>query len=280
MYTDIIPALRCPSCAAAPLTLLGALHDGDEITAGALRCTACGLQTPIIDGVWDAASDERLTRTPAQIVNYLPPAAANYERLWRWQALSLLSGRHFPLHEELTLLRQLMQPRAGKVYVDVACSDGLYARALAVPGAVLAGVDHSWPFVAHARQHALQAGLRVSYIRATAQHLPFGDTSADGAVMGGSLNEIGDQQAALAEIARILRPRARFFCMSLRRASTPWGRLLQQAIGSGGVVFPSQDTVNTWLRPTGLRPRARWRWGVVTITLLEYVPRTGDQMTG
>lgn len=273
MYTDIIPALRCPRCGATPLTLLGPLYQGDEITAGALCCAACSNQTPIVDGVWDAAGDERLPRTPAQLVNYLPPAAAGYEPLWRWQALSLLSGRHFPLREELTLLRQLMQPRAGEVYVDIACSDGLYARALALPGSVLAGVDHSWAFVAHARQHALDAGLRISFIRATAQNLPFGDAAAGGAAMGGSLNEIGDQQAALDEIARILKPRARFFCMSLRRASTPLGRLLQQALGSGGVVFPSQDEVDVWLAHAGFEPRARWQWGVVAITLLERMTR-------
>jgi len=273
MYNDILPALHCPRCGAAPLTLLGALYQGDEITAGALHCAACSSQTPIIDGVWDAAIDERLPRTPAQLVNYLAPAAASYERLWRWQALSLLSGRRFPLREELTLLRQLMQPRAGSVYIDVACSDGLYARALAVPGAVLAGVDHSWAFVQHARQHALEAGLRISYIRAKAQNLPFGAATADGAAMGGSLNELGDQQGALDEIGRILRPRARFFCMSLRAASTTWGRLLQQALATGGIVFPTQDNVNTWLQHAGLLALARWQWGVVAITLLENDPR-------
>lgn len=271
MYAELLPALRCPFCHAAPLTLLGAIEDEHTgaIRAGALRCERCQRQTAIYDGIWDTLGDAALPRTPAQLTNYLPLTAQLYESAWRWLSLSLLSGRHFPLREELTLLRQLLQPQSGQLYVDVACSEGLYARALAEPGTIVAGIDHAWAFLRKAQARARREGLRISYIRASAQQLPFADGAAAGAAMGGSLNEIGDQQAALAEIRRVVQPGGRYFCMSLRAAESQWGRVLQRLLSIGGIVFPSEQTFRAWIGQAGLRRLAQWRWRVVTITLLE-----------
>lgn len=268
MYAELVPYLRCPACAATPLTLLGPIKEGDEIVAGALRCSTCDHQSPIINGVWDALGDARTSRTPAQLTNYLPVTPPAYEPAWRRFALSLMSGRRFPLREELRLLHDLIRPEPGNVYVDVACSAGLYARAVAHPGAIVAGIDHSWAFVRHARTLALDRGLRISYIRATAQNLPFDNGVAAGTMMGGSLNEIGDQRTALQEIRRIMRSDARFFCMSLLAAHSRRGGRLQQLLSTGGIVFPSPARVAQWRYEAGLEPIARWRWGVVAITLL------------
>lgn len=271
MYAELLPSLRCPFCQAAPLTLLGAIEDEHTgaIRAGALRCEGCQRQSAIYDGIWDTLADAALPRTPAQLTNYLPLTAQLYERVWRWLSLTLLSGRHFPLREELTLLRQLIRPQPGQLYIDVACSEGLYARALAEPGTVVAGIDHAWSFLRQAQARARREGLRISYIRASAQQLPFADAVADGAAMGGSLNEIGDQQAALAEIGRVMQPGARYFCMSLRQAESQWGRALQRLMSTGGIVFPGEQTFRGWLGPAGLRRIAQWRWRIVAITLLQ-----------
>ncbi|HEX6290404.1 MAG TPA: class I SAM-dependent methyltransferase, partial [Herpetosiphonaceae bacterium] len=183
-------------------------------------------------------------------------------------SLSLLSGRAFPLREELTLLRGLVQPRDGQMYMDVACSAGLYARALAVPGAIVVGVDHAWPMLHQARSLSRQRGQRISYIRASAQSLPIGDGVAAGVGMGGSLNEIGDQQAALREIQRVLQPGGRFFCMNLVEAQSRWGRIVQRVLVPGGVAFPPLPALDTWFERAGLGRLAQWRWRVVAITLL------------
>ena len=156
MYVDLLPFLQCPVCTADPLSLVEADEVDGEIVAGVLRCTDCSTQTQIKDGIWDTLAGDPLPFTPAQITNYLPLAARGYEPLWRWQALSRLSGRRFPLREELTLLRDLMEPRAGQFYVDVACSVGLYARTLASAGATVAGADHSCAMLREARRVATQ----------------------------------------------------------------------------------------------------------------------------
>lgn len=274
MYAEILPALRCPRCTQAPLTLLGPLEEDGEIVAGALRCSACDTQTAILDGVWDALNDAPVARTPAQLTNYVPLTARIYEPVWRWLALSLMSGRRFPLREELILLRELMQPQSGKLYLDVACSAGLYTRALAQSGAIVAGVDHSLPFVREARRLARERGLRVSYIRATAQALPVVDGLMTGVGMGGSLNEIGDQQAALDEVRRVMQPQGHFFCMNLVEAASLWGRLLQRLLGTGGIEFPSLVSLNQRFAAAQLTPRAQWVWGVVAITLLSTAAQT------
>src|ERR671916_735388 len=74
---------------------------------------------------------------------------------------------------------------------SAACSTGLYARALAraAPGAVVAGIDHSWAMLREARRRALQRGLPISFVRAIAQALPLRSASVAGYTMGGSLNE-------------------------------------------------------------------------------------------
>ncbi|MBV9792151.1 MAG: class I SAM-dependent methyltransferase [Chloroflexi bacterium] len=269
MYPEVVPVVRCPNCTAHPLTLLGPLYEDGEIVVGALRCEFCAVQTPIREGIWDALNDRLLPLTPAQITNYLPPAARLYEPLWRWNALTLMSGRRFPLREELTLLRGLIQPRPDRFYLDVACSAGLYARTLAAPGAIVAAVDHSWAMLREARRQARERGLRISYMRASAQALPVVNGAAAGVVMGGSLNEIGDQHAALCEIRRVLEPDGQFFCMNLVKATSGWGRVLQSGLSTGGVDFPKLATLNQWFDRAGLRREAQWRWRVVAITLLQ-----------
>jgi SAM-dependent methyltransferase len=242
-----------------------------EIVVGVLRCTHCSTQTQIVDGIWDTLAGDSLPLTPAQITNYLPLAARGYEPLWRWQALSRLSGRRVPLREELTLLRDLMEPRAGQFYIDVACSVGLYARTLARAGATVAGVDHSWAMLREARRVARQHDLRISYVRARAQALPIRDGAAAGTTMGGSLNEIGDEQRALREMARVTHEQGRLFCMNLLQAKSGWGRMLQNLLGTGGIDFFDQTTLNGWLADAGWQPRAQWRWRVVVITLARRV---------
>jgi SAM-dependent methyltransferase len=268
MYPELISSLRCPACTDGPLGLIGSIEEDGEIIAGALRCTECGDQSPIIDGIWDTLHDRWLPVRPAQIVNYAPLTARVYEPLWRWRALSLMSGERLTLGEELGWLRESLDPQAGEVYVDVACSAGLYARALATPDAIVAGVDHAWSFVREARRRALNHGLRISFVRGSAQMLPFRDGAAAGAAMGGSLNEIGDQARAIEETRRILRADGRFFCMSLVRAGSSRGRLLQRAVGGGGIVFPSVEQTNQWFTDAGFESLKQWQRRVVLFSLL------------
>ena len=245
MLGSFIDRLRCPFCEVGTVTLrtedsLGPQAGaGDRIDDGVLSCRSCQRTTQIVDRVWHAMGDHRWEKTPAQISNVVPPTPQLYERLWRVRSLSLLSGRSFPIDEELAELSGAVHPGPGKIFVDVACSEGLYARSLADAGAVVFAVDHSRPFL---QRLVHRAGHRpIIAIRALAQHLPLATATLDGAVLGGSLNEIGDQRACLGEMARVTRPGGYSFSMSLTTATTARGRLLQRLLKPTGIVVPTVD---------------------------------------
>lgn len=275
MYLELLGQLCCPTCPGERLTLEpGARIDEGEnvVHSGRLRCVACARRYRIAHGIVDLLGPYYLPNSPAQVSNFLPPTAWAYERTWRPRALSLLTGEAFGYTRELPLLRGLMQPQRGGLYIDVACSNGLYARALAeglhrVPGHVV-GIDHAWPMLRQARSFARRAGLRISYIRARAQALPFAEQAAAGVAMGGSLNEIGDAAGSLREMRRVLAPAGRCVLMNLLRAEQPAGQALQRMLAAGGIRFWSLARLNAHLEAAGLRRVAQWRYGVVAFSLL------------
>jgi SAM-dependent methyltransferase len=273
MYPEALDYLTCPRTPTAPLTLAAGARiaaDG-AIEQGWLESPAGG-RYPIRNGIADLLGWTALPDSPAQLTNYLPPTAWAYERTWRPRALTLLSGEPFGYERELPLICELAAPQRGGLIVDVACSNGLYARALAQAkgGAVgtVIGIDHALPMLQQARRYAQAAGLRISYVRARAQALPFAPNSAAALVMGGSLNEIGDADAALRELARTLATDGRVVLMNLVQAKSAPGSALQHLLGLGGIDFWPLATLNARLAAAGLRLRAQWRYGVVVFSVL------------
>jgi ubiquinone/menaquinone biosynthesis C-methylase UbiE len=240
------------------------------VLEGALECRRCGQATPIEEGILDTLAGAPVPWTPAQLANYLPPIAWGYERLWRTQALRLLSGKPFPLRDELRLVCGLLAPWRGGLVLDVACSTGLYARAFAAtaPQSCVVAVDHSTAMLREAQRHARRGGLRISCVRATAQVLPFRTGTATVYGIGGSLNEIGDRHGMLAETRRVLGADGRFVSMHLLAAGSNWGRALQRLLGAGGIVFPRPSELATAFATAGLRRVAEWRWQIVGIDML------------
>ena len=246
---DLVQLLRCPWCEGG-LTLLDAPGSRARVEFATLRCESCGRRTSITDGIWDAMGPHRASRSAAQLANVLAPTARFYEDLWRVRSLRLLSGRPFPIAEELAELGRAIRPGSGDLIVDVACSEGLYARELARQGATVIAVDHSRTFL---RRVLLRApDLPVVAVRALAQQLPLLDGVVCGAVMGGSLNEIGDAPAAIQEMTRVLEPNGRLFSMSLTVATTNRGRLLQQLARPSGLRFFTQGETERIFTDAGL----------------------------
>jgi len=270
VYQEVVAFLRCPTCQ-QPVSLRHAQTDRQaEIVGGDLICDGCASRYPILAGVADFLGS-RQPATPAQMTNDWPLTAWVYERAWRPFALSLFSGAPFPYRRELPLMARMMEAQRGGLYLDVACSNGLYARALArtMRGAEghVVGIDHSLPMLAQARRFACDASLRVSYLRATAQALPLAAGQAAGVAIGGSLNEIGDLDPCLAEVHRTLRPDGRYVAMTLARAATIYGRLFQRLLGLGGIQFWSSDELEAHFARHGLQAIACQQYGLVMFHL-------------
>jgi ubiquinone/menaquinone biosynthesis C-methylase UbiE len=116
---------------------------------------------------------------------------------------------------------------AGAVVVDAGCSSGrlLADFVAAAPGAFVVGVD------------ALPAGLVVAHRRlpdvplfhADVTEFPFGDATVDAMAVLNVLEHVEDDEAALSELRRVLRPggRAAIVVPANRRLYDHYDRLLQ-----------------------------------------------------
>ena len=96
--------------------------------------------------------------------------------------------------------------RSPKAVLDVGCGEGRFCRMLRRVGVVsTTGIDPTPALIAAARARDIEG----NYVEAAAEHLPFGDDSFDLVVSYLTLIDIPDLQAAIREMARVLRPGAR-----------------------------------------------------------------------
>lgn len=225
--------LQCPTCQ-TPLS-----HMSGDAETGWVTC-ASHHRFAIQQGVLDLLGPARPQSMAAQSNEWAITAWA-YERLWRPYALRIFSGQSFPLAHELDYIcGDIRQPR---VIVDVACSNGLYARAMqtAYPEAQVIGIDRALPMLHEAQRRARAARLRISYVRADARALPIVDHTADVVAIGGSWNEMEQLDRVAAELQRISRPFATLRSMGLTASTTQFGQMMQQLVSTGGVHFPTPD---------------------------------------
>lgn len=94
---------------------------------------------------------------------------------------------------------------AGCALLDVCCGPGAVAEAAAARGADVRGVDLTESFVAIARRRVPGARFEAG----DAEALPFPDAAFDAAVCGYGVIHLPRPAAALAEMARVLRPGGR-----------------------------------------------------------------------
>lgn len=108
------------------------------------------------------------------------------------------------LGRKVEQIRRALGGSQARLGLDVGCGVGLYSDAVAQAlGCVVVGVDASLPALQHARTQGRLAA-------ADAQHLPFPDGTFDFAYTINMVHHLkrGEQERALAEVARVLRPGA------------------------------------------------------------------------
>ena len=109
---------------------------------------------------------------------------------------------------ELRLMARFVQRVEGWRILDVGCGHGLYSLDLARRGAILVGCDLQREALTEAQHVAqkLELGIRTCFLLADGAVLPFADGQFDMVVCNCVLEHIADDGAALAAIARSLRP--------------------------------------------------------------------------
>jgi len=102
-------------------------------------------------------------------------------------------------------LLALLDAQPGERILDVGCGTGQLTAEIARSGAEVMGIDTSSAMVAAARQNSPQLRFEVADVTALAFESEF-----DAVVSNAALHWVCDQQAAIACIARALKPRGRF----------------------------------------------------------------------
>lgn len=107
----------------------------------------------------------------------------------------------------------LGKPQPGSRVVDIGCGagiDSLVAAKMVGPTGRVVGVDMTPAMLAKARQAGHESGLtNVSFREGYGEELPVLDEWADVVISNGVLNLMPDKPAALAEMARTLKPGGR-----------------------------------------------------------------------
>ena len=111
--------------------------------------------------------------------------------------------------------------RPGERVLDVASGSGDLARAFAARGAEVWMSDINGPMLARGRDRMLDAGRMVPAVRCDAEHLPFGDARFDCVSVGFGLRNMTHKDAALAEMARVLKPGGRLLVLEFSRVWKP-----------------------------------------------------------
>jgi SAM-dependent methyltransferase len=110
-------------------------------------------------------------------------------------------------------LREALDPRPGESVLEVGPGTGYYALEVAEwigPDGRLEIFDLQPEMLDHTMRRAADRGLdNVAATQGDATSLPFDDASFDGAYLVTVLGEIPDQEAALRELRRVLKPGGR-----------------------------------------------------------------------
>ncbi len=128
--------------------------------------------------------------------------------------------------------------RPGDRVLDACCGTGDLALAAERVGGRVTGLDFSERMLDRARLKS----AAVEWVRADVLAMPFEDASFDVVTVGFGIRNVEDLEAALRELARVLRPGGRLACLEITRprgALRPFFRLwFEGLVPLAGKVLP------------------------------------------
>ncbi len=248
----------------------------------ALACPDCGERHPSLDraeyeGIhpWqrdpEAAAARRWLSAETQLTRYPPERlpGVEYETLTdadsdaNWSANADLWEAGYDERGDLNrkyasdpVLLRFLGDVAGQRVLDAGSGAGYLSRLLARRGARMTAVENARRFHEIALEHQERERLDVGFHHASISAMPFlPDESFDAAVANYVLIDVRDYEAAIAEIARVLKPGGRFVYTVMH--STTSGRWHVPAADS-----PRREDRAGWLDDDYFVRRAAYmQWG-------------------
>lgn len=111
--------------------------------------------------------------------------------------------------------------RAGERVLDIASGSGDLARAFRARGADVWMTDINRRMLARGRDRGLDAGQVSPAIQCNGEHLPFPASSFDCVTVGFGLRNMTHKDAALSDMARVLRPGGRLLVLEFSHVWKP-----------------------------------------------------------
>jgi 2-polyprenyl-6-hydroxyphenyl methylase/3-demethylubiquinone-9 3-methyltransferase len=171
------------------------------------------------------------------------------------------AGESGPLHRLNPVRLGYLAARArlaGAVALDVGCGGGLLSEALAVAGATTTGLDLAPAALQVARLHALESGVQVRYIEASAEE--FADQAGgqfDLVCCMEMLEHVPDPASVIAALARLVRPGGDVFLSTLNRTPKAFGLAIVGAEYLLRLLPRGTHEYARFLRPSEIASMAR-----------------------
>jgi SAM-dependent methyltransferase len=167
-----------------------------------------------------------------KILALLRSAGKNLDQL-RAEDLAAIDEFHLGGREATQALAEFMPLRAGMHLLDIGCGIGGPARYFAERGCQVTGVDLTEEFVLAAARltRLVKLDQKVEFRHASALELPFPAATFEGAYEIHAGMNISDKAGLFREVARVLKPGARFAIFDIMRAGdstlafpVPWAQ--------------------------------------------------------
>ncbi|HIF9086644.1 TPA: bifunctional 2-polyprenyl-6-hydroxyphenol methylase/3-demethylubiquinol 3-O-methyltransferase UbiG [Photobacterium damselae] len=131
-------------------------------------------------------------------------------------------GEFKPLHQINPLRLNFVIDKAdglfGKKVLDVGCGGGILAESMAVEGADVTGLDMGKEPLTVARLHALETGVKLEYVQATAEeHAEENPQTYDVVTCMEMLEHVPDPASVIAACAKMVKPDGHVFFSTLNR---------------------------------------------------------------
>ena len=162
--------------------------------------------------------------------------------------------------EQLKLVREVLAPGPGMQILDAGCARGRFLRQLTSSGARLFGTDLTEVFLQSARGNVPEAALAAGSL----SRLPFRTGAFDAVFCIEVLEHVPDTDAALGELARVLKPGGTLLVIDKNLMG------LHPASGVPNAIWkPWMERRGRWMYPADFRFREKWFWPRSLARLME-----------